>query len=573
MVNAVLVAALLLSEATSPVVATKKRPSYESPLSPPDSYIFAQTQRVDVGGGRTKVSAETNVPTPRRGYFPLRVFIDNTVGPTQTLKIAFYPSNQQGRPVSKNVEVREGERRTVVLPVPYLFRYGNLKVRGPGITEKGDTHVYFNSTYTPQRPVLSIGTTVEFESWVGHPPAHSGGDLNVYSIPPEDAPTELAAYSGYDTVVIPAIGFETLSEAQRRALESYIATGGTLVLGTGGHGLAASLPLLVGEPGDKAYGLGRLVVSPRPDLGSYFAGSEPMVAPRATPSSWQRNSNRYDDRNRYGEFVALLPQATAPIGRFLLIIGLFTLAIGPGSIWVARRRGPAALLLTIPATAFVTCATIIGYSLIQDGFTVHASTQSYAVLDSKQHRALQVGLTAYYANLAPGSARFSNLVAVVPPAEGSGEVYGPSIEWGESASMGSDFVPSRSYREWGYVSAEPTRARVVIKKKDGVWIVQNALGSRVSSISFMADDAVWSVDDIRDGSEGAAVKGPSKFIQPEGQSRAKDRFSDALRARMERPLKEGEFLARVEGQAFTPSGGLRLNHHDSSSVVRGEVER
>ena len=66
----------------------------------------------------------------------------------------------------------------------------------------------------------------------------------------------------------------------------------------------------------------------------------------------------------------LLPQATAPLGRFLFIITLFTLAIGPGSVWVARRRGPAALLVTIPGTALVTCVLIIGYSLIADGFRV-----------------------------------------------------------------------------------------------------------------------------------------------------------------------------------------------------------
>jgi hypothetical protein len=570
-VNALLVAALLLTEGTSKI---------HKPLPPSvpaaHTYVFAQTQRVEVGGGRTRVTTETNVPTPRHGYFPLRVFIDNTTGPRQTLKIGYFPSNSQGRPISKSIEVLEGERRTVILPVPYLFRYGALKVRGPGITEKGDAHVYFNSTYAPQRPVLVIGTTVEFEGWVGHPPAHTGGDLHVHALPAEDAPTELAAYTGYDTVVIPALGFESLNEAQRRALEAYAATGGTLVLKQA-RGLAAALPLLKGDPApesDTGYGLGRLVISGEdpPDLPSYFRANETLVGPRATPGTYDREGYRYDNnRMDRGSFAALLPQATAPIGRFLFIIGLFTLAIGPGSIWVARRRGPAALLLTIPSTAFVTCAAIIGYSVIQDGFTVHGSTHGLTVLDSKQHRAINIGLTAYYANLAPGSARFSNLVTVVPPIEGTGEVYAPSIEWGESAEMGSDFVPSRTYREWGFVSAEPTRARVVIKKKDGTWVVQNALGSTLASMVFMADDAVWTVTDIRDGSEGAASKGKPEF--PELDQRVRDRFGAHLRDEFDRPLKEGEFLAKLVGQGFTPSGGLRINHHESLNLVRGEVER
>lgn len=572
MVEGVLLAALLLFEGRSP-----PKSGYLPPRSPaPGSYVFAQTQRVDVGGGRTKVSAETNVPTPRRGYFPIRLFVDNSAGPRQTLKVAYTPTNATGRTISKAVELREGERRTVVLAVPYLFRYGTVKVRGPGITEKGDQHVYFNTLYAPQRPVLSIGTTDDFEQWVGRAAAHSGGDLSVYTVDPADAPTELAAYSGYDSVVLARMPFEELDEAQRRALEAYAATGGTLVLGRGGRGLASALPLSQANAGtSQRYGLGRLVVCGEgctPDLADFFEAVDPPVAPRASPSSVQAPSYRYADRDPRGPFVALLPQATAPIGRFLFIIGLFTLAIGPGSLWVARRRGPAALLLTIPATAFVTCATIIGYSLVQDGFTVHAATQGLTLLDGKQHRALQVGLTAYYANLAPGSAKFSNLVAVLPPAEGSGEVYGPSIEWGEGAKMGSDFVPSRSYREWGFLSAEPTRARAVIKRKDGGWVVQNALGGRIDAMVFMADDALWKVTGLPDGSEGAAVKGAGSEL-PELDAKAADRFSPDLRAQFARPLKEGEFLASLQGQAFTPSGGLRLSQHDSGNLVRGEVEQ
>ncbi len=562
MVEAVLVAALFLAEGRS--VA---RPVTTE--SPPTTYTFAQTQRIDVGSGVTKVSTETNVPIPRRGYFPLRVFVDNSLGPRQVVKVGFYPSNSQGRGITKSVEVRDGELRTIVLSVPYLFRYGSLKVRGPGITQKGETHVYFNSTYAPQRPVLAIGTTVEFEKWVGFPPAHTGGDLNVYSMPPEDAPTELAAYSGYDTVAIPTLAFDSLGEGQRRALESYVATGGTLVLGGEGRAPSASLPMK--EKGE-GYGLGRLVFANTPNLPDAFNAVESQVGPRATPTSYRRNSYRNADENPDGEFVALLPQATAPIGRFLLIIGLFTLAIGPGSIWVARRRGPAALLLTIPTTAFFTCALIIGYSLIADGFTVHAATTGVTLLDNKQHRALQVGLTAYYANLAPGSAHFSNLVAVIPPIEGTGEVYGPSIDWGESAAMGSDFVPSRTYREWGFVSAEPTRARVVIKKKDSGWVVQNALGSRLTGMMFMADDRVWHVEDLRDGSEGVASVDGHKEL-PSLDAKVLTRFSPSLLDEIRRPLKEGEFLATTEGQGFTPSGGLKIQHHDSVNLVRGEVER
>ena len=111
----------------------------------------------------------------------------------------------------------------------------------------------------------------------------------------------------------------------------------------------------------------------------------------------------------------------------------------------------------------------------------------------------------------------------------------------------------------------------MIKKKDAGWVVQNALGSRLSSLTFMADDQRWRAQDIDEGAESAASKhqGPGASLD----ARVHDRFSKAIRAQVERPLKEGEFLAVLEGQGFTPMGGLRLNHHESSQLVRGEVER
>ena len=38
--------------------------------------------------------------------------------------------------------------------------------------------------------------------------------------------------------------------------------------------------------------------------------------------------------------MALLAQAAPPVGRFLVIMILFTLLVGPGSLYVARKRGP-----------------------------------------------------------------------------------------------------------------------------------------------------------------------------------------------------------------------------------------
>lgn len=569
--------ALLLSSSALATRPYRARPADPQPddglatLGATLAYQFATVSRVDVGGGRTRVSVESGQVTPRGGYFPMRVFIDNTLGPKQTVALTLRGNVSRGvHSVSRAVEVEAGERRVVSVPVLAEMRYGTVEARGPGITERGAGSVYFTATHKPQRALLSLGQPEQFEQFVGHAPSYSGSDVYVSTIPALEAPTELAAYVGYDGVILPQAGlFEELSEAQRRALEAYAAAGGTLTV-RGPLRAAGQFPLLdpTVDQISRAYGFGTLVIS-RPEgavEGAWLSQTLLTVSPQGEPPEWER---------RYGgsHWDLLLPQATAPLGRFLLIIGLFSLAIGPGSLWIARKRGPAALLVTIPGTALVTCASIIGYSLVADGFTVHGAVYGYTLLDRKSNRAITSGVTAYYANLAPGRASFPATTAVVAAyAEGRDHPIA-DVEWADGARFGADFLPSRVYREWGFVSVEPTRARLVLRKTpDGHgWVVQNALGGALAAVVVQIDGAAWTAGELRDGGEKALVRASAPFT---GAGRADGRFSRTVRDRvLDERLDDGEFIARLEGQGFVPTGGVRLALHESDQFVRGEVEQ
>lgn len=530
-------------------------------------YQLAQLQRANVGSGATKVSVETNAPTPSFGTFPVRVFIDNSTGPRQTIRLNFR-GNVTGsfHTVSREVEVNAGERRVVNLPAPAEMRYGSMSASGPGITEGGETSVYFNGTYAPQRVVLTLSGPERFQSFIGKPPSYSRADVFVMTIPPAEAPAELAAYVGYDAVILPdASTLESLDEGQRRALEAYAATGGHLVV-KGPLRATSVFPLLAGEPKkSQKYGFGRLaVVAETPDAESLTLRTVPAVRPQGPVPEYER---------RYGgaKLQALLPQATAPLGRFLLIITAFTLAIGPGSIWVARRKGPAALLVTIPGTAAVTCVAIIAYSLIADGFTVHGASYSFTRLDSKQHRAVTTGITAYYANLAPGRATFSASTVPIAPWDDNREKFVADMAWRDGLTMGSDFVPSRVYREWGFLSVEPTRARLALKQSGGAWTVQNALGHKVASVAVRIDGVTWEARDVRDGGEAKLERGSDQqYRGGEGAARFGAGVADTI---VHDDLADGQFLAKLEGEGFLPTGGIRMSLHQSEHWVRGEVER
>jgi hypothetical protein len=371
-------------------------------------------------------------------------------------------------------------------------------------------------------------------------------------------------------VVLTGARFEELTEAQRGALEAYAAVGGNLVLMQGARGLGSSFPLLAQDtPG---YGLGQVVFC---DKCGYprVLDLETTVPMRAIEPKGRRSRYVYYDDDGTPELS--LPVAETPIGRFLIIIGMFTLAIGPGSVWVARRKGPSALLVTIPGTAAVTCALIVGYSILRDGFTVHATLQGFTMLDSKNHRAVTASVGAFYANLAPGGARFEPGTAIIAPT--SSREYqsidqAASMTFDDGVKVGADFIPSRSYLEWSFLSVQPTRARLVVKKQgDGVR-VQNALGGELEWADVVVGERVFHVGPLKDGEEAIAQAIEPKRPSIEGalpQARVSGRALELLQG----PIHDGDFSAVMKGSGFTPLGGLKLALADSHHFVRGSFER
>lgn len=524
-------------------------------------YQVPPVQRLDVADGRTRVSVENNAPAVRSGSMPVRFFIDNTQGPTQVIRFSIRGSvSGSAHVVTREAEVRAGERTTVTVPVPHELRYGSVTAAGPGITQSSGAQMYFQSTYEPQRVVLTLSQPEAFEKFIGRAPRYSGANVLVHAVPPAEAPRELASYLGYDLVVVPdPATLDALDGAARLALEAFVVSGGHALIG-GQVRSTSTFPSVKDGP----YGFGRVFLSDgAPSVRPYFREGLP-VNPQGPVPEYERRYNSSTVK------ASLLPQATAPLGRFLLIITLFTLAIGPGSIWVARRRGPAALLVTIPGTAFVTCLAIVGYSLVADGFTVHAASYSFTLLDNKQHRLVTTGLTAYYANLAPSKARFAPGTMLVAPWEERRERYIASLDWRDGLTVGGDFVPSRTYREWGFVSVEPSRARLVVKQKGDAWIVQNALGERLHSVVVNVDGTFFTARDVREGGEAALEPGNNmSALSSTGMSRFDRRVTEVMTA----PIGAGEFLARIEGQGLLPTGGISAEQAGGENWVRGGFER
>ncbi|MHB8873557.1 MAG: hypothetical protein ACYC8T_07715 [Myxococcaceae bacterium] len=549
----------------------------------PFSYNFGGNEREVVGTGSVTVTAVNGGSGPGFGYYPLRISLDNSATHPQEVRLTFTGlSGGSGRPVTRTVKLERGEKRTVILPVPVTASYRELRAASPGITQGGRKAIHFSSVSRPYKAVLALGTPDEFQVLVGEAPTYSAPTVTVTTLPPDEAPEELAAYTGFDEVVVTRLPPDELSEARRRALEAYAATGGTLFLGRSTRAVTTYFPLLDGDAaGLHDYGFGHLHLCAAdcgPGVKAGLDLPKLPVRPKGPPPAWARRSFGYNAYDSLGGEAdpdgMMLPQATAPVGRFLIIIVLFTLAIGPGSIFVARRKGPAALLITIPLTAAVTCAAIVGYSVLKEGFAVHASTRGFTLLDRAHQRAVTVGLGAFYANLAPGEARFSATTALISPDGRQSEAQQASLDWTQGARFGSDFLPARAYREWGVLSVDPSRARLTVRRVGDGLEVQNALGSDLRAAHFRLDGKDWRVENVPDG--GAKKAQVREKAVPLPGVEVKDyagRFDPVVAKIAKAPLKEGQFLAQVQGPSLMPVGGLRLSLHSAEHLIRGEVDR
>ena len=537
-------------------------------------YNFSQRPRVNVADGDIRVTAEDATGAPPWGSSWLRVYVENLGSRPERVELEFAQLGSSSGAVRRVIEAQPGRTEQVTLIIPSGLNYGALEVNARGIKEGGRAHISFARGTAL---ILAVGSDEAFKSFSGAEPDSSSYGVLVRTLPGDELPTELAAYTGLNAVVV-LTPIESLSEGPRRTLEAWTATGGTLVLTKPSRALAQHLPLLqTGDEGLHPYGFGHVRICDGDAGGCVLplATDLELATSPVRPMGEMTGPIAYDES---GNVVSasewfLLPQGVAPVGRFMLIILAFTLAIGPGSVWVAKKKGPPMLLLTIPATAAVACLLIVGWSVLVDGFAVHTSMRGYTLLDRRNDRAITLGLEAFYANLAPGRVALDGDTALLAPTFPSHAVQVASTDWTNGQMLEADFLPSRTYREWGTASVRPMRARVVVRNDGNAVVVENALGSDLRELWLRQEGQTYVLRNVRDGAR-TPLPGEGEGTGMRVDTRAAPhRFDPRVPQRMLSELKEGEFLARIDGPGPLPFADLRLTHHSSEHLIRGEVDR
>lgn len=529
----------------------------------------------------TRISFVNQRLAPSDGYTPLELSIDNSRGPAGNVRLVLEALHGPGHRVERTIAIAAGERGTAVLPFPTSLSGGSLYAVAPTGERSNRQGVYTTSGDDERPSLLVIGEPSSFEWLVGRRPASEWKreQVRVSVLGSKEAPADLASYVGYDAVaIVDREAAAAVDEAQRRALEAYALTGGVVVLapGTGFDELFSEEPgSAVVSRADVRFGLGavhRTVAGRVPP--AFRSKRALLVTPRGDAT---------DLRSREGSTEAnhaLLEEASPPVGTFSLVMFAFTLVIGPGSYLVAKRRGVMMPLVTIPLTALVACVAIVATAVLRDGFAIRASVYGYTLLDGARHRAITVGAAALYANLAPREARFDRFAVPIAARDADGLEW--QIDWTDGARLGSSFLPSRTYREWGFLSVQPTRARLVVRKEGTQRLLQNALGLPVTAVWVRLGSELLRAEELPDGGERSLellhqLTPNRKQAQPGWLGRstlpteADPLFERTLARRFVEPLEDGEFLAIVAGTAFVPTGGLDLELRDARSIVRGRV--
>lgn len=524
-----------------------------------------------------RVSVRNGVLRAKRGYTPLEVTLHNTDGVPRQVRLVFRGHSVGPSTTTREVELAPRQRLTTHLLIPAPVGSGSFSVEGPQFRTR-TTGVYMDEGNV--LAMLVLGTSKAFEASTGMARSQERMHPQVKArfLSAQEAPRELAAYVGYPVVLVTE-DVASIPADVWAALENYAAVGGSLIVARPPRDVHQRLPLLVEKPAREEwniYGLGDVYLCESPAASCASAvdtarsDATPMLDPKGPPPRWEASRFALS-----GNEKPLLPNAMAPVGRFLVLIFLFSLVVGPGGLVVARRKGPVALLIGVPAVALLTCLIIIANSLIGDGFVTHATRYSYTWLDRPRDRAVTSVVAGYYANLASEKVQMPATSVLMAPDELGDWLV--DLEWKGGGMVVDGLLSSRTYTEWGELAVVPTRARLVMRREGAGWKVQNALGGPLEAGYVQLGKKLYELPALADGQEGVAVALSGDlahdafvrdFVRPPGGMKRRSQVNQAFH----QPLEEGAFVARVGGAGFGPLASLEVELHEGVHFVRGQVE-
>lgn len=529
--------------------------------------------------GPLRVTLHGGALKPQRGYWATQVVLNNSGPQPLPVRLSFSPAyGDTTRSVVREVEVGPRQRVVAWVPLPVAWHSVVVNILAPGVVPINES-LYADSDRF--EPVMVVGSAADFEAATALTKTGEQDEpyFSARFLEARDAPRELAAYVGFEMVVLTDEATAVPADVWA-VLEAYAVSGGTLVVTRPSRDLRERLPLLPeAMTPEMPYGFGKVwtcdgvALECQALIRGGVSGVEPTARGPVIPVGAQQRwvGSMMGERR---EALPLLTNARTPVGRFLLVISAFALAVGPGAWWLARRRGPVAVLIAVPAISVVTCLALIFWSVLVDGFAVHTARYSLTWLDGARSRVVTVGLSAWYANLSPDVVRLPSASVLLPPPDDEDALA--DLDWTGGLTVGDGFLPPRTYREWGEVAVLPSRARLVLKRAGETPRIQNALGARLEEGYLRLDGKLWRLPVLSEGEEGAltavAPEDVKDFSVSQGLGEGGAlRLTNALMP-FGANTPENGFIARLSGPGLMPTSGFPTEVDVGVHFIRGEVK-
>ena len=542
-------------------------------------------------------------PRAAPGYLPVRFDITNLVGPRVIEIIGqgsrYFRGTRGGQPggidIVQPVRLGRGDRVRLTIPVPVMADNENLRFE---IREDGRTIERFNYTGFQSRSAAADASALVVAmpssalanaaaAWrrlmTGRttyvPPGASGGVVPPldFVLEPARLPANWLGYTSLRAVLIGAMEWDLLDEAQRNALLTWTSCGGDLMIIDGN--LTKVFPATSGSAtvapdlAVRAYFFGRIHAT---SSASITADGLAMVLTRAEKFrdlNFALPANLTPDWGSIKARGFRLPipgVAGVPARTYLLILLVFAFVIGPANYWfLTRKRQQVLLVLTTPLISMLFIVLLAGYVLAGDGLGVRGRAATLTMLDQvRKHAATRASVSLYAAGMTPGGGlRFPRDVAVFAIGrDGAGTRDRQALDLTDSQRFAAGVIHARSPTNLEQIAFRPARERLTFSQDGSSMSVVNGFDTAISALVYRKANRTYALTAplspfgkgiLRSDASGAATLVPS------------DVPLSARLAHLFANQPEGSYLAILDRSPFWDPGVSSVEERGSFHLVIG----
>jgi hypothetical protein len=390
-------------------------------------------------------------------------------------------------------------------------------------------------------------------------------------------------YSSFDGVALTGAVWDAAPPEVQAAVAQYVECGGTLlILGD------AKLP----ESWQRVRTTTTIFADFHPGFGQCLMTKAPPD--KWDPDEWQLVTKMWDHSLNAWQQIRSPSEANRefpvveglgiPVRGLFVAMLVFVVAIGPVNIaWLTRSRRRIWLLWTVPACSLVTCAALVGYMLLTEGWHGHVRAEGITVLDEAGQRAATIGWTGFYCPTSPaGGLHFSADTELTPHLNirsSSYAVHQPyAIDWSNGQHLYEGWITAKVPMHFMTRRNEKRIERLTVRKNDdGSLAVVNGLSADIQDL--------WLADaEGRIHTAGTIHAGAETKLMPT-QERAKNQmaalnkgmgglgtwvaWAEDIPKRPENYLRPGCYLAVINDSPFLEQGLRRVQSRNLRSVVFG----